>query len=83
MDGGVQRTSDAEGRDVLYTANHVFPLQVSAEGALVSLDTKNMLYGPMVRTMVALIVEELTARQVTARFAIEPDGVAFTDLHSH
>ena len=74
------RTPDTEGWDVLYTANHVFPVKISAEGALVFLDTKDMLYGPLVRTMVALIVEELTARQVTARFAIKPDGVAFTDL---
>jgi hypothetical protein len=79
----VLRTPDAEAWDVLYTPNYVSPVSLSAEGASLYLDTKGEVYGPMVRTMVALIVEELTARQVTARFAVRPDGVEFNDdLHS-
>lgn len=81
---GILRTPDAEPWDVLYTPNYVFPVRLTADGAYVAVDTKGEVYGPMVRTMVALIVEELMARSLSARFAVPPADVweNSSELHS-
>ena len=72
---GILRTPDAEPWDIPYTPNYVFPVQSTADGAYVAVDTKGEVYGAMMRTMVALIVEELTARSLRARFAVPPADV--------
>lgn len=57
-----------------YTPNFVFDPAVHPSGIVVHADTKNSLSGPMGATMVRILVEELTARRLSAHIAAAADG---------
>jgi hypothetical protein len=57
-----------------YTPNYVGDVEVVSDGALVYVDTKGMLFPPMARTMMRLIIAELERTGTSARIArLDPD----------
>jgi hypothetical protein len=57
-----------------YTPNYVGDVEVFPDGALVYVDTKSMLFPPMARTMMRLIIAELERTRTAARIAgLDPD----------
>lgn len=72
VEDGVPRSPDVDPWDELYTPNWVGGVALEDHRAHLTLDTKGMVPGPMVRTMVALIVEELSRGAVQARFEKPP-----------
>ena len=52
-----------------YTPNYVGDVEVLPDGALIYVDTKSMLFPPMARTMMRLIIAELERTGTSARIA--------------
>ena len=57
-----------------YTPNYVGDVEIVPGGALVYVDSKGMLFPPMARTMMRLIIVELERTGTSARIAgLDPD----------